>query len=263
MITDTHAHVFWKDYEADLEEVLARARAAGVERLVVVGTDLSSSRRCFELCEGREGLYPTAGLHPHEASSASPELFAELEALCRDPRCVAVGETGLDHFKEFSPRERQRMSFRWHIDLARRIEKPLVVHCRDAHRDTVELLAEAPGVRGVMHCYTMGPDELPPYLEMGFYISFSGVLTYPKNEANRAAARAVPEERLLVETDCPFLAPEGSRGKRNEPALVRRVLETLASVRGVPLERLAAATSANAAELFGLERRAELRRGTK
>ena len=250
MITDTHAHVFWKAFEADLEDVLARARDVGVERMVVVGTDLASSERCFELCEGRAGLYPTAGLHPHDASTAGPELLAGIEALCTDPRCVAVGETGLDYFKEYSPRERQRLSFRWHIELARRIDKPLVVHCRDAHRDTVELLREAPGVRGVMHCYTMGPAELPPYLEMGLYISFSGVLTYPKNGANREAARAVPEERILVETDCPFLAPQGNRGRRNEPAFVRAVLEAIAELRGCSFEHIAAVTSRNAAALF-------------
>lgn len=252
MITDTHAHVFWRDFEGDREAVLARAREAGVERMVVVGTDLESSRASFELCDGRPGLYPTAGVHPHDAAGAGPAVLEEIEALCRREDCVAVGETGLDYFKEYSPRERQRAAFRWHIELARRIAKPLVVHCRDAHDDTVELLAEAPGVRGVMHCYTMGPAELPPYLEMGFYISFSGVVTYPKNEANRAAARIVPEDRLLVETDCPFLAPQGKRGKRNEPAYVKLTLEHIAAERGVDAESFAQQTSDNATRLFAL-----------
>jgi TatD DNase family protein len=252
VITDTHAHVFWNAFDEDREAVLVRAREAGVGRMVIVGTDLETSRACFELCEGRTGLYPTAGIHPHDAAGIGPEDLAQVAELCRSPECVAVGETGLDYFKEYSPRERQRAAFRWHIDLARRIGKPLVVHCRDAHRDTVELIAEAPGVRGVMHCYTMGPEELPPYLELGFYISFSGVVTYPTNDANREAARAVPEDRLLVETDCPFLAPQGERGRRNEPALVRRVLEVVAEVRGTSIDELARATSINAAELFGL-----------
>ena len=135
------------------------------------------------------------------------------------------------------------------------LDKPVVVHCRDAHEDTAALIAEHPGVRGVMHCYTMGPAELPPYLAADFYISFSGVVTYPRNEENRAAAREVPEGRLLVETDCPFLAPQGHRGKRNEPALVREVLRCVAAERGAELEQLARVTSDNAERLFDLTRR--------
>lgn len=255
MITDTHVHVFWETFDGDRDEVLARARAAGVERMVVVGTDLETSRAAFELCAERPGLYPTAGVHPHDAAGAGVTVLREIERLCRRDECVAVGETGLDLFKEYSPRARQMENFRWHLDLARRIDKPVVVHCRDAHVDTARLLAEFPGARGVMHCYTMGPDELRPYLDAGFCISFSGVVTFPRNEANRLAAKAVPSDRLLVETDCPFLAPQGQRGKRNEPAFVTGVLETLAAVRGEPFEELARSTSVNADTLFGLSAR--------
>lgn len=252
MITDTHVHVFWETFDDDREEVLQRARAAGVERMVVVGTDLATSRASFELCASRPGLYPTAGVHPHDASGAGGTVLREIERLCRREECVAVGETGLDFFKEYSPRARQLETFRWHLDLARRLDKPVVVHCREAHEETARLLAEFPGVRGVMHCYTMGPDELPPYLDAGFHVSFSGVVTFPRNDANRLAARAVPADRLLVETDCPFLAPQGMRGRRNEPAFVASVLATLADVRGEPVEDLARSTSANADALFGL-----------
>lgn len=252
MITDTHAHIFWDSYAPDREDVLRRAREAGVGRMVVVGTDVATSKACFELCAGREGLYPTAGIHPHDAEGADADALAEVERLCSRKECVAVGETGLDYFKEYSPRDAQRTAFAWHLELARRLEKPVIVHCRDAHDEVVEAIRAAPGVRGVMHCYTMGPEELPPYLEAGFHISFSGVVTYPRNEANREAARAVPADRILVETDCPFLAPQGHRGKRNEPALVRRVLETLAEVRGVELDGLARQTSENAERLFDL-----------
>lgn len=261
MITDSHAHVFWSSFDADREAVLERARAAGVSRMVVVGTNLATSRAAFDLCRGRVGLFPTAGIHPHDCAEAGEADYAGIEALARDPACVAVGETGLDHFKEFSPRAAQEQSFRWHLRLARELDKPVIVHCRDAHEPTVELLREFPGVRGVMHCYTMGPDELAPYLEAGFYISFSGVVTYPRNEANRAAARAVPIERLLVETDCPYLAPQGQRGRRNEPALVRGVLEVLARERRSDFEDLARATSNNAARLFDLDRAREDSRG--
>lgn len=252
MITDTHAHLFWKNFDEDRGAVIERARSSGVSRMIVVGTDLETSRQCFALTEGAEGLYPTAGIHPHDAEGVGAEVQAEIREMCERDACVAVGETGLDYFKEFSPRAEQRRMFRWHLELARELDKPVIVHCRDAHADTVELLREVPGVRGVMHCYTMGPDELPPYLELGFYISFSGVVTYPKNDENRAAAAAVPEDRLLVETDCPFLAPQVRRGKRNEPSLVVSVLEQVAEVRGAPFEALAARTSANAEALFSL-----------
>ena len=252
MITDTHAHVFWDAFAEDRSEVLRRAREAGVERLVVVGTDRASSRAAFELCAGVAGLYPTAGVHPHESQGLDEETRSEIEALCARPECVAVGESGLDYFKGFSPRAAQLPAFAWHLDLARRLGKPIVVHSRDAHADTARLIQEHPGVRGVMHCYTMGAAELEPYLEAGFYVSFSGVLTYPRNAANRAAAAAVPLDRLLVETDSPFLPPQGRRGRRNEPAWVREVLETLSRVRGQSFEELAEATSANAERLFGL-----------
>ena len=252
MITDSHAHLYWKSFDADRPAVLARARAAGVERMIVVGTDVATSRAAFELCAAEPELYPTAGIHPHDASGAGPAERATIEELCARPECVAVGETGLDWFKQFSPRAEQLDGFLWQLDLARRLGKPVVIHCRDAHEDTVRCLAQVPGVRGVMHCYTMGPEELPPYLEHGLCISFSGVVTYPRNEANRAAAALVPLERLLVETDCPYLAPEGFRGQRNEPARVVRVLEELARVRGCGVGELAAATSANAARLFAL-----------
>jgi TatD DNase family protein len=253
VITDTHAHVFYDRFDADREAVLERARAAGVTRMVLVGTDVESSRQCFELAARHPGvLYPTAGIHPHDASRSDEAARAEIESLCRRPDCVAVGETGIDHYRHLSPRDAQLDNFRWHLRLARELDKPVIVHCREAHEDTLELLRERRGVRGVMHCYTYGERELPPYLELGLHISFSGVVTYPKNELNRAAARAVPLDRLLVETDCPYLAPQSKRGSRNEPALVREVLETLATVRGEGFDQLARATSDNAARLFGL-----------
>ncbi len=252
MITDSHAHLYWKDFDEDRAAVLERARAAGVTRMVVVGTDVASSRAAFELCADEPGLFPTAGIHPHDAAGAGPAERAAIEALCRRPECVGVGETGLDWFKNHSPRAEQLEGFLWQLALARELDKPVVVHCRDAHVDTVRCLTEFPGVRGVMHCYSMGPEELTPYLEAGLFISFSGVVTYPKNDSNRAAAAAVPLERLLVETDCPYLAPQGRRGRRNEPAHVVAVLEELARVRATSVAELARATTDNATRLFGL-----------
>lgn len=253
MITDTHAHIFWDGLREDVEGVLQRSRDAGVSRIVVVGTDLKSSRAAFDLCRGRAMLSPTAGVHPHEAKDFDAETRAAIEALCRNEECVAVGETGMDHFKAFSPREDQLSGFAWHAELAREIDKPLIVHCRDAHDDTLAVLRAVPGVRGVMHCWTMGLAELPHYLDLGFYISFSGVVTYPKNVHIREAARAVPADRIVFETDCPFLAPQKHRGKwPNEPALVRETLEFVAALRGEDVDALAMSSSENARTLFGL-----------
>ena len=252
MITDTHAHLFWDSFRQDLAEVLSRARAADVRRMIVVGTDVETSHAAFETCAKAPGLHPTAGIHPHDAGASDAEARAAIVQLCARPDCVGVGETGLDYFRNLAPREAQRENFRWHLELARELGKPVVVHCRDAHEDTVELLRAVPGVRGVMHCYSMGPGELAPYVELGFSISFSGMVTYPRNEANREAARAVPEDRILFETDCPYLAPQGHRGKRNEPAWIRETIETVARLRGVETTALADRASANADLLFGL-----------
>lgn len=258
MITDSHAHVYWKSFDGDRQEMLARAREAGVGRMIVVGTDLTTSRAAFELAAAEWDLFPTAGFHPHDAEgTAGTSVEAEenrraIRELCADSRCVGVGETGLDFFKEYAPRAAQLESFHWHLELARELDKPVVVHCRDAHEETAACLSAFAGVRGVMHCYTYGQEELAPYLDAGFYVSFSGVVTYPKNTTNREAAAAVPLDRLLVETDCPYLAPQPMRGKRNEPAYVTEVLRTVAEVRGLPFEDLARATSENAARLFGL-----------
>src|SRR5262249_13034148 len=153
----------------------------------------------FETCSASEGLFPTAGIHPHDAKDSGAGARDEIARLCRRDDCVAVGETGLDFFKMHSQPPEQRENFRWHLELARELGKPVVVHCRDAHAQTVELLRSVPGVRGVMHCYTLGPRELPAYLDLGFYISFSGVVTYPRNAENREAARVVPADRILFE----------------------------------------------------------------
>ena len=252
MITDTHSHLFWNRFDDDRDEVIARAKAAGVERMLVVGTTLETSRSSFELAAMHDGLFPTAGVHPHDVEEPWDAVREEIAALCAREECVAVGETGLDYFRDYSPHEAQRDWFRWHLELATKLDKPVIVHCREANEDTVRILSEYPDVRGVMHCYVMGEEQLGPYLDMGFYISFSGVVTYPKNDDNRAAAAAVPADRILVETDCPFLAPQPMRGKRNEPSFVTATLDAVATVRGEEPASLAIQTSRNAAALFGL-----------
>ena len=245
MITDSHTHLFWRDFRDDLDAVLERAREADVTRMIVVGTTLETSRQTLELCRGRSELFPAAGIHPHDAEGVGSDTMDELGELCAREECVAVGETGLDFFKEYSPRADQERLFHAHLELARELDKPVIIHCREAHAATAAILAQHPGVRGVMHCYTMGPGELAP--------SFSGALTYKTNEANREAAREVPAELLMAETDCPFLAPEGRRGRRNEPAFVVAIVDELARVRGASPGEMSSLTSTNAARLFGLE----------
>lgn len=251
-ITDSHAHLYWKKFDEDRDEVIARAGELGVDRMIIVGTDLASSQAAFELAAGELQMFPTAGVHPHDAKDADADILREIESMCRAPECVGVGETGLDLFKEWSPRAQQIECFQWHLGLAREIDKPVVIHCRDAHEDTSRIVGEYDGVRGVMHCYSFGPDELDAYLDLGLYISFSGIVTYPKNEANREAAARVPADRLLVETDCPYLAPQTKRGKRNEPGYAALTLQFLAELRGVDAQALADRTTENAARLFDL-----------
>lgn len=261
MITDTHSHLFWKRFDDDREEVIARAKSCGVGRMLVVGTNLETSKQAFALAAHHDGLFPTAGIHPHDvvAPEGAPESASDMDAereaiasLCARPECVAVGETGLDYFRNHSPQATQRDWLHWHLELAALLHKPAIIHCREAHEDTIQILTEHPQTRVVMHCYSMGAEELSPYLDLGHYISFSGIVTYPKNDDNRAAAAAVPDDRLLVETDCPFLAPQPMRGQRNEPAFVTATLEAIAKIRGEDPDHLALQTSQNAATLFGL-----------
>jgi TatD DNase family protein len=252
VITDTHAHVFYDKFDVDREAMLARARESGVTRMIVVGTDAESSKQAFELAATYPGLHPTAGIHPHDCAEKLATDRATIEELARDPRCVAIGETGLDFFRSLSPHDVQIESLRFHLELAERVKKPVIIHCRDAHPRMAEVLAERRDVIGVMHCWSMGPDELRPYLDLGYYISFSGVVTYPKNDANRAAARAVPSDRIVVETDAPYLAPKSRRGERNEPAFLAETLAVVARERGVSTDELARTTSDNATRLFRL-----------
>jgi TatD DNase family protein len=256
-LIDAHCHLYYDSYDADRDATWERALAAGIVHALQVGTDCSSSRAARALAQhlGPSRASATCGIHPHEAKDGRPsEAWAEFEALAREGGWVAIGESGLDTFKQFSPLDDQRELFRRQARLAAELDLPLVVHTRDAHEETAAILRAERGVnqRTMIHCFTGGPREAEAYLELGCHISFSGVLTYKKNEENRAAARLVPEERLLIETDAPFLSPEPLRGKRNEPSYLTRTFATLCGVRGVEPERLARRLLANTRELFRL-----------
>ena len=253
-LADSHCHLNASAFDGDRAEVIARARAAGVETMIVVGLDPKSSERAMDLARqhGSAGLAATAGLHPHEAARFDGTMRASLGALCARADCCAVGETGLDWFKDWAPRDDQLESFRWQLALARRLGKPVVIHSRDAHADTLRLVEEAEGVRGVMHCFSYGPAEMERYLAAGLSISFSGNVTYRTADAIRAAASACPADRILVETDSPYLAPLPHRRERAEPAHVASTLRRVAEARGEDPASLAARTGENARRLFGL-----------
>jgi len=226
------------------------ARAAGVDRVICVGIDAATSRRSLELADSLSGVFATAGLHPHDASTLDHRIGTELEEMLHDPRCVAVGETGLDHFRMHSTREDQERVFRLHIDLARESGKPLVVHVRDAWPDTLRVLEEGSAERVVIHCFSGDAQVARECVARGYFLSFAGNVTYPKNDHLRQAARTSPLDRLLVETDSPFLAPQKLRGENNEPANVTITLRALAEQRRESFEVVRDATATNAFAIF-------------
>jgi TatD DNase family protein len=258
MLVDTHAHLTMREFTADLPAVLDRASAAGVATIVCVGVDLVSSREAVALAQRYPGVVATVGVHPNEGADLPSGWLEELRALSRAPRVVALGEIGLDYYRRRVERLRQRELFRAQLELARDLGLPVVVHNREADADLAEILLEwAEGLptrhpRGVMHCFSGDIPLMERCVAAGFLISFAGPITF--RNAGRAAqvAAVVPRDRLLVETDAPYLAPHPHRGERNEPAYVRLVAGRLAGLRSESLEGIAEATSSNAARLFGL-----------
>jgi TatD DNase family protein len=248
-VIDTHAHL---DVYEDVAAVVARARSAGVTRVVAVGTGPESWRATLAVCDREEGVYAALGLHPHDTGADGSDGVASLRALLEHPKVVAVGETGLDYFRDYAPRERQAAAFRAQLELAAEAGKPVVVHSRAAEGDTVAALATLPPeLPVVLHCFSSAP-LLEPALERGWYVSFAGNVTYPKATDLRRAAERVPHDRLLAETDSPYLAPQPVRGARNEPAHVVHTLAALAEARGENEAELERAIEANARAAFGL-----------
>jgi TatD DNase family protein len=243
---DTHAHL--SPEEAD--EVLGRAAAAGVGRVVTVATTVPGAHEALELADRHAGVYASLGVHPHEAGGAEAGRIPELRELLRHPKAVAVGETGLDYFRDYAPRDAQRRLFDAQLELASQLRKPVVIHTRAADDDTVEALSGFDGTV-ILHCFS-SPALLDPALERGWYLSFAGNVTYPKAPELREAAARAPGDRLLAETDSPYLAPQAVRGRRNEPAFVMHTLAVLAEARDEDLAALEARIEANAAAAFRL-----------
>lgn len=256
MLVDSHAHIDTSRFDSDREAVIQAAFAGGVTRIIDPGCDLASSRAALALARAYPGaIFAGVGTHPHEATTHTPEVEAEYRAMAQEPEVVAIGEFGLDYFRMLSPREVQREVFVAHLRLAREYNLPCIIHVRDAHDDVMELLrAHGQGLRGVFHCFSGTVAQAEECLEFaGFLLSFAGPLTKQGNELPEVA-RLAPLSRILVETDSPYLVPKPLRERRNEPLFVKQTALKLAEIRGLSLEEIAEATTANAVRLFALER---------
>jgi TatD DNase family protein len=246
-VIDTHAHL---DALDDPDDAVARAHEAGVTRILTVGTDAAGCRRALELADGHDGVYAILGIHPHAANDATAADVAEVRSLLAHPKAVGAGEMGLDWFRDYAPREKQVALFESMLDVARETGKPAVIHTRAADDDTLAALRDFEG-RVVLHCFS-SPHLLEPALERGWYVSFAGNASFPKAVDLRLAAREVPADRILAETDTPYLAPQPVRGKRNEPAYVMHTLDALAQARNEDPDELGRQIDANATECFSL-----------
>ena len=252
-IFDTHCHLDDAKFDEDREDAYRRMIDAQVKRCVCVGSDLASSRRCVALADSHPGVYAAAGVHPHEAKDAPPDYLDALEDMLAKPRVKALGEIGLDYYYDLSPRETQMRVLSEQTELAVRLGKPVIFHIRDAHGDMVDFFRSRKKLpEGIIHCFSGSPEIAREYVKMGFYISFAGPLTFKKAPHLQAAAREVPLDRVLVETDSPYLAPEPVRGRRNEPANVQYTLKKLAELRDIPEEDMAEITWNNACLLYGI-----------
>jgi TatD DNase family protein len=258
-LIDTHAHLDFRHFDADRQAVLERASAAGVAKILTVGTDVPSSRRAVDLAARHDSVYAAVGMHPHDAKRLSGSALAELRALTQRPRVVAVGEVGLDFYRDRSPRDMQRRAFQAQLAWSAKLGKPVIIHDREAHSEVMAVLEDwAEGLKGsplvgrlgVLHTFSGDRAMAEQAIELGFYISFSGPVTYKNADRLADVVRHVPLDRLLMETDCPFLTPHPYRGRRNEPAYVRLVGERIAILREMAFEDLAEATTANAERLF-------------
>jgi len=263
-IIDSHCHLQDPKFDGDGQAVVQRAHEAGISALVVVGYDLDSSRRAVAMAGSLENVYATVGVHPHDSKTLTPSDSDALARLAHDPRVVAIGEIGLDFYRNLSPPDHQRQAFREQLDLARTLRLPVVIHARNAGDEAFEILSahaestkpEWPAHRplGVMHCFAGDLALALRYIEIGFLISIAGAVTYPNAEQTRAVARDVPLPSMVIETDAPYLTPQSRRGQRNEPAYIIETVRFISELRSEPLQVIAESTSANAARLFALGR---------
>jgi TatD DNase family protein len=264
LLIDTHAHIQGAEYDEDREEALARAAEAGVTRVIAIGADMPTSHAALALAETNHGIVATIGVHPHDSRTFTPEHWAELKAMAASPRVRAIGEIGLDYHYDFSPRPAQQACFQSQMSLASYFGLPVVIHMREAEDDVHAVLKAALANNGpaedggkgcigpiVMHCFLGDTEGARKWLDMGCYLGIGGAATFKKMDTLREAVRFIPLDRLLLETDCPYMTPMPHRGKRNEPAYTAIVARAVAEVKGLPLEAVAEATTANAESVFG------------
>ena len=254
MIIDSHAHLDYPQLAADLPAVLARAGAAGVDRVITIGVKLSTADRPRRIAESYDNVWFSAGIHPHEAGNEAQACDIDaIMAAADHPRCVAIGEAGLDYHYDYAPRERQAASFRAQITAARQLGLPIIVHAREADQDIAGIIEDEMdkgAFTGVLHCFSSGTELAKRALNVGFYVSFSGILTFKSAETIQKVAREAPADRIMVETDAPFLAPVPMRGKSNEPAYTSHTLAKLAELRDMQVDDMARVTRANTVRLF-------------
>lgn len=254
MLFDTHVHLNAEQFNEDLQEVINRAQAEGVSTMVVVGFDRPTITKAIELCETYDFIYASVGWHPVDAIDMTPADLEWLRELSAHPKVVALGEMGLDYHWDKSPKDIQKEVFKKQIQLAKEVKLPIIIHNREATSDIVEILKEsgAAEVGGIMHCFSGSVETAKECLDMNFYISLGGPVTFKNAKKPKEVAEAIPLERLLIETDCPYLAPHPYRGKRNEPAFVKLVAEQIAELKGISYEEVAKATTENAKKLFDI-----------
>ncbi len=253
MYIDTHAHLFYSNFKGEEEEVIARAKEAGVDYIIVPGTDIATSRQAVELAEKYDFIYAAAGVHPHDSKEWDENTLKELEEIASSKKVVAIGETGLDYFYDFSPKDKQKQAFEDQINLAVKLNLPLIIHNREADADVMDIMRKYKGkVRAQFHCFAGTIEDARELIEMHHYISFTGNITFAKAESLRETVRRVDTENLLLETDSPFMTPVPHRGKRNEPAFVRLVAEKIAEIHHLSAADVGRTTSLNAFKLFGI-----------
>ena len=254
MLFDTHAHLNAEEYKEDLDEVISRALEAGVTNMVVVGFDRPTIEKAMELVDRYDFLYASVGWHPVDAIDMTEEDLVWIEELAAHPKVVALGEMGLDYHWDKSPKEIQKIVFRKQIQLARKVHLPIIIHNREATADIIEILKEekADEVGGIMHCFSGSPEIARECVNMNFYISLGGPVTFKNAKRPKEVAAEIPLDKLLIETDCPYLTPHPYRGKRNEPSYVKLVAEQIAEIKGITYEEVAEVTSKNAKKFFGI-----------
>ncbi len=254
MLIDSHTHLQVSQYDKDRDAVLKRAQDAGVETILIIGIDLETSLSAIELADKHENLYATVGMHPHDAKKLTPDVLKTFRELLNHPKVIALGEIGLDYYRNLSPPNVQKDAFEKQLNLAEEMNIPIVIHNRDAYKDIFPILESRQGqIQGVLHCFTGDIELMERSVEIGFHIGIGGIVTYPNAKEMQAVASKVPSDRLLIETDCPWLTPQFRRGKRNEPSYVRAVAEKIAELRNTSIETIGEITTNNFKTLFGTE----------